>query len=129
MIAPPGIPNITSTPSASSERRIASAPFILISCPSVSRCLVPSPAAGSANGAVSVAVCTDRCLCVSDVSLAGENVNELDAYAARNRPAVNGMARIAVGHGYGEAEHRLQACLNPCGSRKPEARLRHSSTA
>ena len=116
MIAPPGIPNITLTPSASRERRIASDPFILISCPSVSRCLVPSPAAGLANGADSVAVCTDRGLCVSDVSLAGENVGELDAYAARCREA-----RIAVGHGYGEAEHRLRSMPEAVGGRKPEA--------
>ena len=86
MIAPPGIPNITSTPSASSERRIASAPFIFIVCPSVSRCLVPSPVTRAAIGAVSVAFLHRRATgALGDVSLAGENVNELDAYAARSR--------------------------------------------
>ncbi|WP_411277495.1 hypothetical protein, partial [Gaiella sp.] len=59
----------------------------------------------SANGADSVAVCTDRGLCVSDVSLAGENRDELDAYAARYGDTVNGGSRIPVERGYGEAEH------------------------
>src|SRR4051794_35198810 len=110
MIAPPGIPNITSTPSASSERRIASAPFILILCPSVSRCLVPSPVATTVTGAVSVGVCTGfPYRCEVDVSLARENVNELDAYARRYR-----KAGIAVRRGYGEAEHLHQACPKCC---------------
>ena len=43
--------------------------------------------------------------------LAGENRNELDAYAVRDSPTVHGRARAAVGHGYGEAEHLLQGCL------------------
>ena len=56
--------------------------------------------------------------CVSDISLAGENVNELDAYAARCREA-----RIAIGHGYGEAEHRLRSMPEHVGGRKPEVSL------
>src|SRR3954449_7619377 len=110
MIAPPGIPNITSTPSASSERRIASAPFILILCPSVSRCLVPSPVASTVTGAVSVGVCTGSQPVRVDVSLAGENVNELDAYAKQCRTAAKGSERITVTLRCGEAEHLLQAC-------------------
>ena len=55
MIAPPGIPNITSTPSASSERRIASAPFIFIVLSF--GLTVPRPFSGRQGGdrAVSVA--------------------------------------------------------------------------
>src|SRR6478735_8448582 len=120
MIAPPGIPNITSTPSASRERRIASAPFIFIFCPSVSRCLVPSPVAGCDRN------CLRRVLhwgyrCVGDVSLAGENVDELDAYAVRRRVAVKGGERIAVERGAGVAEHRLQSMPDRVRGRKPEA--------
>ena len=55
-------------------------------CPSVSRCLVPSPVASTVTG-VSVDL-PDCGRCASDgPSLAGENVDELDAYAARSRPA------------------------------------------
>ncbi|MEO5634365.1 hypothetical protein [Gaiella sp.] len=42
---------------------------------------------------------------MSDVSLAGENRDELDAYAARYGDTVNGGSRIPVERGYGEAEH------------------------
>ena len=52
---------------------------------------------------------------MSDISLAGENVNELDAYAARYREA-----RIAVGLGYDEAEHRLRSMPEHARGRKPE---------
>jgi len=51
--------------------------------------------------------------CASDGPL-GENVNELDAYAARQRLAV-AAARIAVEHGYDEAEHRLKHAWSPAG--------------
>jgi hypothetical protein len=54
-------------------------------------------------------------VCASDVSLAGENGNELDAYAARSREA-----RIAVGHGYDEAEHLGESMPEAVESRKPE---------
>ena len=70
--------------------------------------LIPSPSA------LVVAVC------VSDVSLAGENVNELDAYAARSRDAVSGEARIAIERGYGEAEHRSPSMPGPVRGRKSE---------
>jgi hypothetical protein len=60
---------------------------------------------------------------VSDISLAGENVNELDAYAARSREA-----RIAVGHGYDEAEHRLRSMPEHEEGRKPEAARRGNPT-
>ena len=56
-------------------------------------------------------------VCVSDVSLAGENVNELDAYAARYRRE----ARIAVERGYGEAEHLASSMPGPMRGRKLEA--------
>ena len=51
-----------------------------------------------------------------DVSLAGENVNELDAYAARCRET-----RIAEKHGYGVAEHLLQSMPDRVLGRKLEA--------
>src|SRR4051794_32540983 len=125
MIAPPGIPNITSTPSASSERRIASAPFIFIFCPSVSRCLVPSPVARVATGLSPSRSCIGGYRCAGDVSLAGENVDELDAYAVRYRTAVSGSGRIAVKRGRGVGEHRLRSIPDrgrggkPGGSARP----------
>ena len=90
---------------------------------------VPRPFSGCRDGdagaCVSVAVCTSLGSLatgwyVGDISLARENGNELDAYAARSRTAVNGSARIAVGHGYGEAEHRLRSMPEPGWGRKEE---------
>jgi hypothetical protein len=45
--------------------------------------------------------------------LAGENENQLDAYAARYREA-----RIACRRGYGEAEHQTASMPEPAGVRK-----------
>lgn len=46
--------------------------------------------------------------------LAGENRNELDAYAAQDS-----VARAAVGHGYGEAEHLAPRMPDGGGRRNP----------
>jgi hypothetical protein len=56
---------------------------------------------------------------VSDVSLE-ENVNELDAYAAQYRTAVEDGERIAVKRGSGEAEHLRQRMPETGQSRKVE---------
>ena len=59
-------------------------------------------------------------VCASDVSLAGENGNELDAYAARCRSAQNGVLRIVVERGECEAEHLSQSMPEAVGRRNPE---------